>query len=117
MWVKIKSKKINNEILEVPYSAFLNTYSKKGYVIVEDKNAKNEAVNTVNTTQKEVTINEEKEEVLDYKKVLEQINSNNSNEENIKLEQDEKPKLSGNRGVKDGIPQREPIKKSTVSKR
>ena len=37
MWVKIKSRKINNEILEVPYSAYLNTYSKKGYIIVEDK--------------------------------------------------------------------------------
>ena len=116
MWVKIKSKKADNAVLEVPYDAFLNVYSKKGYVLVENENAKNKPVEQTVEPQ---AIPEQKPEIEiseEEQKELEEIKAKNiAKQEEPK--QEIQPKLTGDRGAKNEIPQRAPIKKPTVSKR
>ena len=43
MWVKIKSNKIPNVVLTVPYSAFLNSYQHKGFYVIDGEKAKNKS--------------------------------------------------------------------------
>ena len=71
MWVKIKSKKIPDTVLTVPYEAFVSIFSKKGFVLVEDKTAKNSTDKVIENkeTTKESTIKLDKEELEELSKI------------------------------------------------
>lgn len=62
MWVKIKSEKIPNVVLTVPYSAFLNSYQRKGFQIVDNEKAKNKSTKEAET---KIKISEQEKEMLE----------------------------------------------------
>lgn len=84
MWVKIKNKEVENSFLEVPYSAFKNSYEKKGYVLIEDKKI------VKDIPQENAFINSDsKKEVVEEKKEKQQLEEISNEIDNIKNEQDE----------------------------
>lgn len=129
MWVKIKSKKIPNTVLTVPYSAYLNSYQRKGFVLVDDKNAKNTKVEkTESTNESQIkldsediqALNELKEELGESETLEEQIESEVVDDyEQKKTELVQSKEDNVEKALKSGgtLPQRTPVKKAPNSKR
>lgn len=129
MWVKIKSKKIPNTVLTVPYSAYLNSYQRKGFVLVDDKNAKNKKVEkTESTNESQIkldsediqALNELKEELGESETLEEQIESEVVDDyEQKKTELVQSKEDNVEKALKSGgtLPQRTPVKKAPNSKR
>ena len=129
MWVKIKSNKIPNVVLTVPYSAFLNSYKRKGFYIIEDKSAKNKT-KTEKVIEQEDKIKLDEEEMQALKEIKESVEQNSTEQveiveekheltdEEIREHFAEKPKLkiteNDNTVALNG---RTPPKKAPVSKR
>lgn len=67
MWVKIKNDKIPNVILDVPYSAFLNSYKRKGFKLVSENNKKQ-----TNNDTNEQSIKLDDEDLTALKEIKEQ---------------------------------------------
>ena len=119
MWVRIKSKVEPNTYLVVPEQAYLDVYSKKGFVLADEpkkETAKNEVVEPTETSQEISTKEKPAPQINDEEqKAIEEVRENNiAKQEELQKEQ---PKLTGNRGAKEGVPVRTPIKKPTVTKR
>lgn len=132
MWVKIKSKKIPNTVLTVPYSAYLNSYQRKGFVLVDDKNAKNTKVEKAEVTNESQikldsediqALNELKEELVESETLQneqEQVESEfvddyeQKKAELVKAKEDNVEKALKSGGT---LPQRTPVKKAPNSKR
>lgn len=132
MWVKIKSTKIPNMILEVPYSAYLNSFNKKGFVLV-DKDIKNKD----NVKNKTDTIIQNKDNGVDLKLDDYEINAlnelkNSVNdtsvlwetsdneiiiEDKINIVNTEKQKPNTEKPKDTEIPVRNPVKKPSIAKR
>ena len=129
MWVKIKSKKIPNTILTVPYSAYLNSYQRKGFVLVDDKNAKNTKVEKAEVTNESQikldsediqALNELKEELGESETLKEQVESEVIDDyEQKKAELVQSKEDNVEKALKSGgtLPQRTPVKKAPNSKR
>ena len=129
MWVKIKSKKIPNTILTVPYSAYLNSYQRKGFVLVDNKNAKNikvEKAEITNESQIKLdsediqALNELKEELGESETLKEQVESEVIDDyEQKKAELVQSKEDNVEKALKSGgtLPQRTPVKKAPNSKR
>ena len=129
MWVKIKSKKIPNTVLTVPYSAYLNSYQRKGFVLVDDKNAKNKKVEKTEVTNESQikldsediqALNELKEELGESETLEEQIESEVVDDyEQKKTELVQSKEDNVEKALKSGgtLPQRTPVKKAPNSKR
>ena len=129
MWVKIKKKKIPNTVLTVPYSAYLNSYQRKGFVLVDDKNAKNKKVEkTESTNESQIkldsediqALNELKEELGESETLEEQIESEVVDDyEQKKTELVQSKEDNVEKALKSGgtLPQRTPVKKAPNSKR
>lgn len=123
MWVKIKSKKIQNTVLTVPYEAFISIYSKKGFVLVEDKSAKNSANEIIKA--KKDTIKLDADEVKELAQLKEEIEGKKEPVvEEPKKEVDvsinallQKQKEEEAKKDISELPTRSPIKKTTASKR
>lgn len=129
MWVKIKSKKIPNTVLTVPYSAYLNSYQRKGFVLVDDKNAKNTKVEKAEVTNESQikldsediqALNELKEELGESETLKEQVESEVIDDyEQKKAELVQSKEDNVEKALKSGgtLPQRTPVKKAPNSKR
>lgn len=129
MWVKIKSKKIPNTILTVPYSAYLNSYQRKGFVLVDNKNAKNTKVEKAEITNESQikldsediqALNELKEELGESETLKEQVESEVIDDyEQKKAELVQSKEDNVEKALKSGgtLPQRTPVKKAPNSKR
>lgn len=122
MWVKIKSDKIPNVVLTVPYSAFLNSYKKKSFYILEDKNTKNITNNKNEVKETTIELNEEEKQALNELK--QNLDENVEQDfENKVVENEEKQDLSfenedNNAKIKKIVTNnRTPIKKAPNTKR
>ena len=91
MWVKIKSNKIPNVVLTVPYSAFLNSYQHKGFYVIDGEKAKNKSTEK---TETKIEISEqEKVELQELKNEFSGMNTVNEADKVEIVENKENPVL------------------------
>ena len=137
MWVKIKSNKIPNVVLTVPYSAFLNSYQRKGFCLVDDVKAKNKSKNTIEQNDTKIVVTEQEKAMIDgLNNKVDTVSNENITENQINddakiteqekdLEQfrttlnieNEADKLIKEEQVKSTVSTRAPIKKAPNIKR